>query len=72
VTPTLAGSRPGGLVASCWASIMTLGQIGYEKNVANILAARREVLLTLILVCSHSTGLRCDAVWIQRYCGAAV
>jgi glutamate/tyrosine decarboxylase-like PLP-dependent enzyme len=50
VTPTLAGSRPGGLVASCWASMMTLGQMGYEKNVAAILAARREVLLLLLLL----------------------
>jgi hypothetical protein len=29
---------------------MTLGQIGYEKNVAAILTARREVLLLLLLL----------------------
>ena len=24
-TPTIAGSRPGGLVATCWTSMMALG-----------------------------------------------
>jgi sphinganine-1-phosphate aldolase len=30
-TPTIAGSRPGGLVATCWTSMMALGDSGYEK-----------------------------------------
>lgn len=33
VSPTIAGSRPGGLIAGAWASMMSLGEEG--DNVAN-------------------------------------
>ena len=34
-TPTIAGSRSGGLIAQCWASMMALGYKGYVKNASN-------------------------------------
>lgn len=30
-TPTIAGSRSGGLISQCWASLMSLGEEGYLK-----------------------------------------
>ena len=36
-TATLAGSRSGGLIAQCWASMMTMGEEGYTENVRAIL-----------------------------------
>jgi len=30
-SPTIAGSRPGGVVASCWASLIHLGENGYTE-----------------------------------------
>lgn len=34
---TLAGSRPGGLSAACWASLVSLGESGYLKTTERIL-----------------------------------
>eukprot|EP01104_Vermistella_antarctica_P019029 TRINITY_DN7270_c0_g1_i1.p1 TRINITY_DN7270_c0_g1~~TRINITY_DN7270_c0_g1_i1.p1 ORF type:complete len:543 (-),score=116.01 TRINITY_DN7270_c0_g1_i1:122-1717(-) len=31
-SPSVAGSRPGGLVAACWASLMSMGEEGYLKT----------------------------------------
>ncbi len=38
-SPTLAGSRPGGLSAACWASLVTLGEEGYLEATRQILDA---------------------------------
>lgn len=35
-TPTIAGSRSGGLIAQCWASMMALGLNGYLKHTKEI------------------------------------
>jgi sphinganine-1-phosphate aldolase len=37
VTPTFAGSRPGGLSAACWAAMVSLGQQGYLDATRSIL-----------------------------------
>jgi glutamate/tyrosine decarboxylase-like PLP-dependent enzyme len=46
-SPTFAGSRPGGLSAACWASLVSLGEEGYLKATRAILETaaiiRREV-----------------------------
>lgn len=42
-TPTIAGSRPGGLTAACWAAMVSTGQDGYEKAVAGIMETAKEV-----------------------------
>ena len=37
-SPTLAGSRPGGLSAACWAAMVSMGEQGYRTAAAAILA----------------------------------
>ena len=36
-SPTLAGSRPGALSATCWASLVSMGREGYQESAARIL-----------------------------------
>ena len=40
-TPTIAGSRPGGLVACAWASLMAIGYDGYQERARQIVEAAR-------------------------------
>lgn len=42
-TPTIAGSRSGGLIAQCWASLMALGEEGYHQHTRDILAVTQEI-----------------------------
>lgn len=42
-TPTVAGTRPGGAIASAWAVIHYLGIEGYRERTRRILAARRQI-----------------------------
>ncbi len=43
VTPTIAGSRPGGLTAACWASLATLGRIWFVRRTGDIVATTRAI-----------------------------
>jgi sphinganine-1-phosphate aldolase len=38
-SPTLAGSRPGGLSAACWAALVAIGEDGYMRATETILRA---------------------------------
>lgn len=40
-TPTVAGSRSGGIIAQTWASMMTLGMKGYVKHAKEIMDTTR-------------------------------
>jgi sphinganine-1-phosphate aldolase len=42
-TPTLAGSKSGGMVAQTWASMMAIGWEGYSKHASNILDTAKEI-----------------------------
>ena len=42
-TPTLAGSRSGGLIAQCWASMMVLGEEAYLQHSREIMEVCRTV-----------------------------
>lgn len=42
-SPTLAGSRPGALMAGCWASIMRMGRDGYIESCKGIVGATRKL-----------------------------
>jgi glutamate/tyrosine decarboxylase-like PLP-dependent enzyme len=42
-SPTLAGSRPGGLVAAAWASLVSMGEDGYVKASKAILETGAEI-----------------------------
>lgn len=42
-SPTLSGSRPGGLSAAAWAAMLSMGEKGYRKNVRSILETGRRI-----------------------------
>ncbi|KAJ3379471.1 hypothetical protein HDU84_006627 [Entophlyctis sp. JEL0112] len=42
-SPTIAGSRPGALVAGCWAAMMHFGESGYVETTRKILTATHEI-----------------------------
>ncbi|XP_043723229.1 sphingosine-1-phosphate lyase-like [Telopea speciosissima] len=43
VSPTIAGSRPGGLIAGAWAAMMSLGQEGYLENTREIMEVSKRL-----------------------------
>ncbi|XWS34531.1 hypothetical protein CRYUN_Cryun21dG0046600 [Craigia yunnanensis] len=43
VSPTVAGSRPGGLIAGAWAAMMSLGQEGYLDNTRKIMEVSKMI-----------------------------
>ncbi|CAO2829768.1 unnamed protein product [Amaranthus hypochondriacus] len=43
VSPTIAGSRPGGLIAGAWAAMMSLGEEGYLENTRRIMEASKKI-----------------------------
>ncbi|XP_048593918.1 sphingosine-1-phosphate lyase [Brassica napus] len=43
VSPTIAGSRPGSLVAGAWAAMMSLGEEGYLENTGKIMEASKRL-----------------------------
>lgn len=42
-SPSIAGSRPGALIASCWASLMSQGENGYISSCHSIVGAAKKV-----------------------------
>ncbi|KAG0199733.1 hypothetical protein BGX28_007019 [Mortierella sp. GBA30] len=42
-SPSVAGSRPGALIAGCWATMMHIGQEGYIKEAKHIIGAQIKV-----------------------------
>lgn len=42
-SPGMAGSRPGALIAGCWASLMSVGADGYLDSCLKIVGARRKI-----------------------------
>ncbi|XP_008809535.2 sphingosine-1-phosphate lyase [Phoenix dactylifera] len=43
VSPTIAGSRPGGLIAGAWAAMMSLGLNGYLENTRQIMEVSKKI-----------------------------
>ncbi|KAF6148430.1 hypothetical protein GIB67_038785 [Kingdonia uniflora] len=43
VSPSIAGSRPGGLIAGAWAAMMSLGQEGYLENTRVIMEVSKSI-----------------------------
>uniref|UniRef100_A0A803L1B0 sphinganine-1-phosphate aldolase n=1 Tax=Chenopodium quinoa TaxID=63459 RepID=A0A803L1B0_CHEQI len=43
VSPTIAGSRPGGLIAGAWAAMMSLGEEGYLENTRQIMDVSKKI-----------------------------
>ena len=44
VSPSMAGSRPGGIIAATWAVMMTMGQNGYLKRAASLLETTQKII----------------------------
>lgn len=42
-SPSMAGSRPGALIAGCWASMMSVGEEGYVKSCHSIVGAAKKL-----------------------------
>jgi len=42
-SPTIAGSRPGALIAGCWAAMLFMGEEGYVKTTKKIVSTAREI-----------------------------
>jgi glutamate/tyrosine decarboxylase-like PLP-dependent enzyme len=42
-SPTLAGSRPGGLSAACWAAMLSIGENGYLTSTRSILETAAQI-----------------------------
>jgi len=42
-SPTIAGSRPGGLIAATWASLVSIGKNGYIQNAKAIMEAQKAI-----------------------------
>lgn len=43
-TPTIAGSRSGGMIAQTWASLMTLGEEGYLQHTDEIFKTNKKII----------------------------
>ncbi|XP_077585134.1 sphingosine-1-phosphate lyase 1 isoform X1 [Stigmatopora nigra] len=42
-SPSIAGSRPGGIVAACWATMMHMGENGYVEATRKIITVARKI-----------------------------
>ncbi|KAI5370244.1 Putative pyridoxal phosphate-dependent decarboxylase, pyridoxal phosphate-dependent transferase [Septoria linicola] len=42
-SPNMAGSRPGALIAGCWASLMRFGEDGYVNTTLKIVSAAKQI-----------------------------
>lgn len=64
-SPTLAGSRPGGLVAAAWAALLTVGEDGYMRATKAILESGRQVREGI----HEIEGLRVmgDPLWVVAF-----
>lgn len=47
-SPTLAGSRPGALMAGCWATLVNIGEAGYKKSCFDIVGSAMKLKKTII------------------------
>ena len=64
-SPTLAGSRPGGLVAAAWASLVAMGEDGYEKASKAILETGTEIRAGVDAIDGlHVMG---DPLWVVAF-----
>lgn len=64
-SPTLAGSRPGALIAQCWAAMVSMGEAGYRTAATDILetgAWLREALTAI-----PEIQLLGEALWVLAF-----
>ena len=42
-SPSIAGSRPGGIIAACWATMMYMGEKGYVDATRKVITTTRTI-----------------------------
>lgn len=42
-SPSIAGSRPGGIIAACWATMMHMGESGYVEATKKVVQTARTI-----------------------------
>lgn len=42
-SPSVAGSRPGGIIAACWATMMHIGENGYIDATKKVISTARKI-----------------------------
>ncbi len=64
-SPTLAGSRPGGLLAAAWAALVSMGEDGYLEATASILETGSQIKAGI----AEIDGLRVlgDPLWVIAF-----
>jgi sphinganine-1-phosphate aldolase len=64
-SPTVAGSRPGGLLAACWAALVATGEKGYLEGAKRILETARVIRSGI----EATPGLRVlgDPLWVIAF-----
>ena len=60
VSPTLAGSRSGGIIAATWASLMHHGWNGYTQMTRDVIKAANVVRFIYIRVMKSRDGSGCE------------
>jgi len=55
-SPSIAGSRPGALIAGCWASLMSVGENGYISSCNTIVGATKKIIEAI----QENPGLKND------------
>ncbi|KUJ18279.1 PLP-dependent transferase [Mollisia scopiformis] len=55
-SPSIAGSRPGALIAGCWASLMSVGETGYINFCGEIVGATKKIIEAI----QENAGLKED------------
>lgn len=61
-SPSIAGSRPGALIAGCWASLMRVGEAGYIDACHTIVGATKKIIEAI----QQNPGLNSDLQIIGR------
>uniref|UniRef100_A0A673WEC4 sphinganine-1-phosphate aldolase n=1 Tax=Salmo trutta TaxID=8032 RepID=A0A673WEC4_SALTR len=51
-SPSVAGSRPGGIIAACWATMMHMGEDGYVKATKKIIDTARTIKTDIHICCT--------------------
>uniref|UniRef100_A0A8C5I6Z1 sphinganine-1-phosphate aldolase n=1 Tax=Gouania willdenowi TaxID=441366 RepID=A0A8C5I6Z1_GOUWI len=51
-SPSIAGSRPGGIIAACWATMMHMGEDGYIETTKKIISTARKIITGIHICCT--------------------
>lgn len=71
-SPSVAGSRPGGIIAACWATLLHIGESGYVEATKRIIRTARFLeseyvgVSVSVWVLLSSPGL--DPSWAENIC----